>query len=56
MFSVRYNDNYRYSYIYHGLDIQDKSFIKGIKIIDVDRRNPRLLKVTLERGNSPGLI
>ena len=57
------NNNYRYSDSnnHHGLDVQDKSFINGIKITDVDRSNPHLLKVTLERthndnGNSPKYI
>jgi len=40
------------------LDVQDKSFLKGIKITDVDRSNPHLLKVTLERhsGNLPKYV
>ena len=57
------NNNYRYSDSnnHHGLDVQDKSFINGIKITDVDRSNPHLLKVTLERthndnGNIPKYI
>jgi hypothetical protein len=57
------NNNYRYSdnNNHHGLDVQDKSFINGIKITDVDRSNPHLLKVTLERthndnGNIPKYI
>jgi hypothetical protein len=58
------NNNYRYSdnnNNNHGLDVQDKSFINGIKITDVDRSNPHLLKVTLERthnnnGNIPKYI
>jgi hypothetical protein len=57
------NNNYRYSENnnHHGLDVQDKSFISGIKITDVDRSNPHLLKVTLERthndnGNIPKYI
>jgi hypothetical protein len=43
---------------HNSLDIQDKSFLKGIKIIDVDRSNPHLLKVTLERhsGNLPKYV
>jgi hypothetical protein len=40
------NDNTRNS-----LDVQDKSFINGIKITDVDRSNPHLLKVTLKHTN-----
>jgi hypothetical protein len=35
----------------NSLDVQDKSFINGIKITDVDRSNPHLLKVTLEHTN-----
>jgi len=57
------NNNYKYSdsNSQHGLDVQDKSFINGIKITDVDRSNPHLLKVTLERthndnGNIPKYI
>jgi hypothetical protein len=59
------NDNNNYKYTYnnnnHGLDVQDKSFIKDIMIKDVDRSNPHLLKVTLERthndnGNIPKYI
>jgi len=57
------NNNYKYSYSnnHQGLDVQDKSFIKDIKITDVDRSNPHLLKVTLERthtdnGNIPKYI
>jgi len=49
------NNNYRYSdnnNNNHGLDLQDKSFINGIKITDVDRSNPHLLKVTLERTHN----
>jgi hypothetical protein len=53
------NNNYRYSdnnnnnnKNHNGLDVQDKSFISGIKITDVDRSNPHLLKVTLERTHS----
>jgi hypothetical protein len=43
---------------HNSLDVQDKSFLKGIKIIDVDRSNPHLLKVTLERhsGNLPKYV
>jgi hypothetical protein len=43
---------------HNSLDIQDKSFLKGIKITDVDRSNPHLLKVTLERhsGNLPKYV
>jgi hypothetical protein len=60
-----YNNNNNYKYTYnnnrHGLDVQDKSFIKDVKITDVDRSNPHLLKVTLERthndnGNIPKYI
>jgi hypothetical protein len=40
------NDN-----THNSLDVQDKSFINGIKITDVDRSNPHLLKVTLKRTN-----
>jgi len=36
---------------HNSLDVQDKSFINGIKITDVDRSNPHLLKVTLKRTN-----
>jgi len=36
----------------NSLDVQDKSFINGIKITDVDRSNPHLLKVTLEHTNN----
>jgi hypothetical protein len=61
--SGNYNNNYRYSdsNSHHGLDVQEKSFINGIKIPDVDRSNPDLLKVTLERthndnGNIPKYI
>jgi hypothetical protein len=57
------NNNHKYTYNnnHHGLDVQDKSFIKDIKITDVDRSNPHLLKVTLERthndnGNIPKYI
>lgn len=57
------NNNYKYTYNnnHHGLDVQDKSFIKDVKITDVDRSNPHLLKVTLERthndnGNIPRYI
>ncbi len=57
------NNNYRYSDSnnHRGIDVQDKSFINGIKITDVDRSNPHLLKVTLERthndnGNIPKYI
>jgi hypothetical protein len=57
------NNNYKYTYNnnHHGLDVQDKSFVKAIKITDVDRSNPHLLKVTLERthndiGNIPKYI
>ncbi|HYT41366.1 MAG TPA: hypothetical protein VEP90_03375, partial [Methylomirabilota bacterium] len=57
------NNNYKYSASnnHRGLDVQDKSFINGIKITDVDRSNPHLLKVTLERthndnGNIPKYI
>jgi len=56
------NNNYRYSdNNNHGLDVQDKSFINGIKITDVDRSNPHLLKFTIERthnnnGNIPKYI
>jgi hypothetical protein len=40
------------------LDVHDKSFLKGIKITDVDRSNPHLLKVTLERrsGDLPKYV
>jgi hypothetical protein len=64
-YKYTYNDNnnhkYTYSNNHHGLDVQDKSFIKDIKITDVDRSNPHLLKVTLERthndnGNIPKYI
>lgn len=43
---------------HNSLDVQDKSFLKGIKITDVDRSNPHLLKVTLERdsGNLPKYV
>ncbi|MGB7956235.1 MAG: hypothetical protein WCF23_19860 [Candidatus Nitrosopolaris sp.] len=58
-----YNNNNKYTYNnnHHGLDVQDKSFIKDVKITDVDRSNPHLLKVTLERthndnGNIPRYI
>jgi hypothetical protein len=60
-----YNNNNNYKDTYnnnrHGLDVQDKSFIKDVKIKDVDRSNPHLLKVTLERthndnGNIPKYI
>jgi hypothetical protein len=57
------NNNYKdtYNNNHHGLDVQDKSFIKDVKITDVDRSNPHLLKVTLERthndnGNIPKYI
>ena len=57
------NNNYKYTYNnnHHGLDVQDKTFIKDVKITDVDRSNPHLLKVTLERthndnGNIPKYI
>jgi secreted PhoX family phosphatase len=56
------NNDHRYSYTYryidnnngnnnnyHGLDVHDTSYIKGIKITDVDRSNTHLLKVILER-------
>ena len=45
-------------YHHNSLDVQDKSFLKGIKITDVDRSNPHLLKVTLERhsGNLPKYV
>jgi hypothetical protein len=50
------NSNYRYSdnnnNNHKGLDVQDKSFISAIKITDVDRSNPHLLKVTIERTHS----
>jgi hypothetical protein len=36
---------------HNSLDVQDKSFISGIKITDVDRSNPHLLKVTIKRTN-----
>jgi len=55
------NDNHNHSHNHdsnnnnhnngNSLDVQDKSFINGIKITDVDRSNPHLLKVTLERTN-----
>jgi hypothetical protein len=55
-YKYTYNDNnnhkYTYSNNHHGLDVQDRSFIKDIKITDVDRSNPHLLKVTLERTHS----
>jgi hypothetical protein len=55
-YKYTYNNNKNYKYTYsnnhHGLDVQDKSFIKDIKITDVDRSNPHLLKVTLERTNT----
>jgi hypothetical protein len=35
-----------------GLNVQDRSFINGIKIQDVDRSNPHTLKVTLKRTNN----
>lgn len=43
---------------HNSLDVQDKSFLKGIKITDVDRSNPHLLKVTLERhsGSLPKYV
>jgi len=46
---------------HNSLDVQDKSFINGIKITDVDRSNPHLLKVTIKRtddnnGNIPKYI
>jgi hypothetical protein len=43
---------------HNSLDVQDKSFLQGIKITDVDRSNPHLLKVTLERhsGNLPKYV
>jgi hypothetical protein len=46
LYTFRYR---RSSATYHGLDVHDKSYIRGIKITDVDRSNPHLLKVTLER-------
>jgi hypothetical protein len=48
--SYRYSDNNNNNH--KGLDVQDKSFISGIKITDVDRSNPHLLKVTIERTHS----
>lgn len=59
--NYKYNNDhkYTYNYNYQGLDVHDKSFINGIKITDVDRSNPHLLKVTLERthnGNIPKYI
>jgi hypothetical protein len=60
------NDNHNHdnntNYNHHNsLDVQDKSFINGIKITDVDRSNPHLLKVTIKRtddnnGNIPKYI
>jgi hypothetical protein len=43
---------------HNSLDVQDKSFLKGIKITDVDRSNPHLLQVTLERhsGSLPKYV
>jgi hypothetical protein len=43
---------------HNSLEVQDRSFLKGIKITDVDRSNPHLLKVTLERhsGNLPKYV
>ncbi len=57
------NNNYKdtYNTNHNGLDVQDKSFIRDVKITDVDRSNPHLLKVKLERthndnGNIPKYI
>jgi sRNA-binding regulator protein Hfq len=55
------NNNDNNNNHHNSLDVQDKSFIKDIKITDVDRTNPHLLKVTLERthndnGNIPKYI
>jgi len=55
------NDNNNNDNNHNSLDVQDKSFINGIKITDVDRSNPHLLKVTLKRtdnnnGNIPKYI
>jgi hypothetical protein len=64
-YKYTYNNNNNYKYTYNnnhnGLDVQDKSFVKDVKITDVDRSNPHLLKVTLERthndnGNIPKYI
>jgi len=50
--NVNHNhDNTNNDNTHNSLDVQDKSFINGIKITDVDRSNPHLLKVTLERTN-----
>jgi hypothetical protein len=45
------HDNNNNDNTHNSLDVQDKSFINGIKITDVDRSNPHLLKVTLKRTN-----
>ena len=55
------NNNNNNDNSHNSLDVQDKSFINGIKITDVDRSNPHLLKVTLKRtdnnnGNIPKYI
>jgi len=59
--NTNHNDNNNNDNNHNSLDVQDKSFINGIKITDVDRSNPHLLKVTLKRtddntGNIPKYI
>ena len=46
------NNNNNNDNNHNSLDVQDKSFINGIKITDVDRSNPHLLKVTLKRTDN----